>query len=111
MTESDWQSCTDPKAMLEFLRSNGKTSDRKLRLFAAACCRTIPSAMKFELTRRTVEVIEHYADGLLSQAALLQGNAAPLSMHASGSLQRIAAYAGSVITATTPPSVAARLAA
>jgi len=35
MTESEWNSCTDPQKMLEFLR--GKASERKLRLFYAYC--------------------------------------------------------------------------
>jgi hypothetical protein len=37
MTEAEWLACIEPSSMLEFLRES--TTDRKLRLFAVACCR------------------------------------------------------------------------
>jgi hypothetical protein len=37
MTEAEWLAATDPQPMLKFLE--GRTSDRKLWLFAVACAR------------------------------------------------------------------------
>lgn len=61
MTESVWNDCQDPEEMLEFLQ--GKTSDRKLRLFACACSR-VSWRLLDEPGRRALETSERYADGL-----------------------------------------------
>jgi hypothetical protein len=61
MTESEWLKSNDPDAMLEHIL--GWTSERKLRLFACACCRRIWALLKKEQLRHAVETSERYADG------------------------------------------------
>jgi hypothetical protein len=62
VTEQEWNNCTSTLEMLAFLHKPGK-SDRKLRLFAAACCRRHWDVLADARSRRAIEVGEAYADG------------------------------------------------
>ena len=77
MTESGWLASDDPRAMLEALRTHtarradggrvrsaGEPSDRKLRLFACACCRQAWHLLTDERSRRAVEFGEELAERL-----------------------------------------------
>jgi hypothetical protein len=58
MTEQEWLNCTEPQRMLDFLR--GKASDRRLRLFACACCRRVWYLLTEGRGRTAVEIAERY---------------------------------------------------
>lgn len=73
VTDGEWLECTDPQAMLGFLGRN--RSERKLRLFAVACCRCFHSSND-ERFRQAVQVAEQYADGQTTKAALKRGRQA-----------------------------------
>src|SRR5262245_27670271 len=68
MTEAEWLGCTDPGPMLEWLR--GKASDRKVRLFAVACCRRVWSSLEHEEFRDAVRKAESLADGLVDRTEM-----------------------------------------
>jgi hypothetical protein len=70
MTEAEWDACTEPPKMLAFLRDNGQANDRKVRLFAAACCRRVWHLLTDRRSQNAVEVAEQFADGLASSDTL-----------------------------------------
>ena len=65
MTESEWLGCADPTPLLEFLR--GKASERKLRLFACACCRRVSHLMSDSRAFHAMDVAERAAEGGVSE--------------------------------------------
>src|SRR6516164_1297081 len=61
MTQQEWQVCNAPDLMLTYLTA--AASDRKLRLFACACCRLIWNLLPEGPSRLAVEASERFADG------------------------------------------------
>jgi hypothetical protein len=69
VTEADWDGCPEPGVMVEFLRTRGKLSERKARLFAVACCRRVWHLLSPPV-RKGIEVAERFADGLATKSEL-----------------------------------------
>ncbi len=67
MTEAEWLGCEDPQRMLGLMVE--KASDRKLRLFACACCRGIWGLLH-RCGRNAVKVAECFADGNVDELEL-----------------------------------------
>jgi hypothetical protein len=66
MTEEEWMVADHAGAMLEFLHDNGKTTERKLRLFACACGRRIWHLLGDDRSFQAVELAERSADELVN---------------------------------------------
>lgn len=87
MTEAEWLACADPEEMLEHL--DRLATERKLRLFACACCRRVwPLLSCSDEQRRAVEVAERHADGLACPEELSEAEEA---MDSSGDFRDSAA--------------------
>src|SRR5262245_36454389 len=73
MNQNEWLASDDPRAMLDHLEEHA--TDRKLRLFAVACCRRFWSHLaRDEVSRQAVEVAEQFAEGATTKECLRQAS-------------------------------------
>src|SRR5437868_2273068 len=68
MTEEEWRNSQDPMRMLLWLGE--RLSERKYRLYLVACVRRIWHLVTDPRSRALVEVVEQFAEGRLTFAAL-----------------------------------------
>jgi hypothetical protein len=80
VSEDDWTTCTDPQLMLMLLRSRRAATDRKLRLFACACCRRIWDRFPHQLNRDLVAAVEDHPDGRFEDADIYNAGVASSSV-------------------------------
>ena len=64
MTEPEWLAATDPVLIYSHVHSTAP--DRKLRLFAAGCCRLFWTTLPLTAARMAIESNEAFADGLIT---------------------------------------------
>jgi hypothetical protein len=68
MTEAEWLASEDPDQMLSHARD--WLTERRLRLFASACCRRLALHLKDQRSLRLVDTSERFADGLATRDEL-----------------------------------------
>lgn len=100
MTEAEWLACDDPTAMLPLLR--GKGDERKLRLFAVACCRELWNDIHDERCRRAVEFAERHADGCADDLELHDADRAVSALHPPEERDHLTPAERAAVCITTP---------
>ena len=68
MTEAEWLVSSEIGEMLQF--RNGPRCFRKRRLFSCACVRRVQAQVQNEADRSGIELVERYAEGLVTAEAL-----------------------------------------
>jgi hypothetical protein len=80
MTEQAWQAGRMPAKLLEQAEGCGRAGERRLHLFAAACCRAVEHLFYDPCQTAAVVALERHADGLASADELAAAHEAVLGM-------------------------------
>lgn len=70
MTEAEWLTCDEPGVLFEAL--GRRVTDRKLRLFFCACCRSAWPRLRDTRSQQAVETAERFADGEATRGDLIE---------------------------------------
>ena len=105
MTEAEWLAASDPMPMLDFIEAT--TSERRARLIACACCRSVGHFLTDNRSRDVIQAAELYVDGRItsdefSLAALGAGEVFPRDFAAEARAARFAAAAASYMGSPNP---------
>ncbi|WP_246523020.1 hypothetical protein [Gemmata palustris] len=106
MGEDEWFAGSDPELMLQHVM--GAVSDRKLRLFAVACCRRIGDSFTDEGDRAALSVIERFADGLAGAVEFAAVPTRTTNQAIAGAAEIRANAAAAVASAVSAALIAAR---
>lgn len=95
MTEDKWLTCEDSQALLSlmFLLDTNKYQcydDRKLRLFACACCRELYHDIIDAKSTHNIDVAERFADGKATNKELAAARNDTSSLHVSNGSDSLA---------------------
>jgi hypothetical protein len=82
MKEAEWCACEDAFSMLHARRE--KLNNRKLRLFAVACCRRVWDRLTTERQKKAVELAERFADGEITREQFKRSRRAALVAESGG---------------------------
>lgn len=66
MTEAEWLECKSPQPIMKFL-TLGQATERKRRMFAVACCRSVLFHCSKPQFSDMLLAFERYADGLVNE--------------------------------------------
>jgi hypothetical protein len=104
MTEKDWRESSFPFPMLHYLR--GRASDRKLRLFAAVCCRRVVPLLRDPRSHAALAVAERFAEGRATQRERADAQAHALAAYRLAGRAVGAAKAASVVASRSASGAA-----
>jgi hypothetical protein len=111
MTELEWWNSDHPYMMLWSLK--GKDSDRKMRLFAIACCRRIWHRLSDPRSRRAIEIAERYVESkvrnLERESARREARAAMMEGERDSEKDPAWALRGELVALTVSERVSANL--